>query len=226
VIIPGSKNVLDDLIFLHESGLAQRIRILAKEGRVIVGICGGYQMLGKVVYDNLGIESNQQQVEGLGLLPVETEITPVKVTAQVVAEVVARQGFLTTLQGQKVTGYEIHMGKSIIQGRVTPVFKISERNQTSVEVEDGAINRTGNVIGTYLHGLFENTNLRQAFISYLASLESKPVSKEINDYHFFREEQFNLLAEVLKKNLKMDFIYQLVKGEKDFAVADTPCFFD
>jgi adenosylcobyric acid synthase len=225
VIIPGSKNVLDDLIFLHESGLAQRIRILAKEGRVIVGICGGYQMLGKVVYDNLGIESNQQQVEGLGLLPVETEITPVKVTAQVVAEVIAGQGFLTTLQGQKVTGYEIHMGKSIIQGRVTPVFKISERNQISVEVEDGAINKTGNVIGTYLHGLFENTNLRQAFINYLALLGRKPVPKEISDYHFFREEQFNLLAEVLKKNLKMDFIYRLVKGEETLCGGKQPLLF-
>ena len=112
VILPGTKSTMADLAWLRENGLAARIGELAAKGTAIVGICGGYQMLGRAVRDPSGVESPQGEAAGLGLLPVETTFTTAKETHQARARVLDGPGWLAALAGEEVNGYEIHMGRT------------------------------------------------------------------------------------------------------------------
>ncbi|MBI2863095.1 MAG: cobyric acid synthase, partial [Chloroflexi bacterium] len=112
LVIPGTKSTLADLAFIHESGLARAILSLVRQGTPIVGICGGYQMLGKKITDPFGVESPVGEMAGLGLLDVETEFAPEKTTSQVTAVVTGDRGLLAGSTGETVDGYEIHMGQT------------------------------------------------------------------------------------------------------------------
>jgi len=162
VILPGSKNTLNDLRYLHSQGLAEAINTFYAQGGTVVGICGGYQMLGHRVLDPLGVESDLQEVAGLDLLEMETELLGDKVTSQVKARLLWQKLAGT---GEMIGGYEIHMGRSRSLGSATPLLEISERNGRPVKVQDGLVSADGRVWGTYLHGLFDNDGLRHRLIS-------------------------------------------------------------
>jgi adenosylcobyric acid synthase len=164
VILPGTKSTIADLLWLREQGLEQAIQHLAQAGTVIVGICGGYQMLGRRILDPLGVESALPEVAGLALLSVDTVFEPVKATHQAEARVLGGPGWLAALQNQAVQGYEIHMGSTTSQ---QPWLEISRRNGMHLAVADGAVAATGNVWGCYLHGLFANVALRRAWLTSL-----------------------------------------------------------
>ena len=164
VILPGTKSTIADLLWLREQGLEQAIQHLAPAGTVVVGICGGYQMLGRRIQDPLGVESALPEVAGLALLSVDTVFEPVKATHQAEARVLGGPGWLAALQNQAIQGYEIHMGRTTSQ---QPWLEISRRNGMRLAVADGAVTATGKIWGCYLHGLFTNASLRRAWLTSL-----------------------------------------------------------
>lgn len=164
VILPGTKSTVADLLWLREQGLDRSIQRLAQAGVSVVGICGGYQMLGRRVQDPLGVESALPEVAGLALLPVDTVFAPSKATHQAEARVLGGPGWLAALQGQTIRGYEIHMGETT---SAQPWLEISRRSETPMALADGAVEATGQIWGCYLHGLFANEALRRAWLASL-----------------------------------------------------------
>jgi adenosylcobyric acid synthase len=146
LIIPGSKNTLADLRFIHESGLGTRIHTLCEEEVPVIGICGGYQMMGRLVKDPLHTESELEEVLGLAILPMVTEFYPQKHTVQSKGIILANQGFLKDCTGETVVGYEIHMGRTTMDEGHSPLFDLTSNGEPNL---DGM--RAGNAYGTYLH---------------------------------------------------------------------------
>jgi adenosylcobyric acid synthase len=164
VILPGTKSTIADLAWLRAQGLAAELAKLAGQGTAMVGICGGYQMLGSAIRDPGHVESSTAAAPGLGLLPVETAFEPVKATFQARARIDAERGSLATLANTELHGYEIHMGRT--RG-ARPWLRIVERNGTPADVPDGAMSDDGRIWGCYMHGLFANHALRRAWLSSL-----------------------------------------------------------
>jgi adenosylcobyric acid synthase len=161
VILPGTKSTVPDLLWLHGRGLADRIRWLAQRGTPVLGICGGYQMLGELVTDPEHLESAHTEAAGLSLLPIQTELAGAKRLVR--ARGRARNGLAgvwACLDGLEVEGYEIHMGST--SGRsVAAMFDLNDG-------PDGAVSSDGAVAGTYLHGVFERPQPRHALLRALA----------------------------------------------------------
>ena len=164
VVLPGTKSTIADLKWLKVTGLADAICVSAKGGVSVVGICGGYQMLGRVLRDPEGVESAAAGAAGLGLLPVETTFVREKATFQVWARVCGGPGWLGAAAEMEAEGYEIHMGRST-GGR--PWLEITRRNGEPVSLDEGAVSDDGRIWGCYLHGLFANAALRRAWLDSL-----------------------------------------------------------
>ena len=177
IILPGTKATLDDLLELRRNGCAQAIQRAHRDGKMVVGICGGYQMLGQTVNDPDGIEGSIASLPGLGLLPIQTTMTPEKTTRQVTFQ----------FEGQECQGYEIHQG---------------------VSDTDEAILQTDHCIGTYIHGFLDNAPV----IEYL--LKDKAVSTSpVQSYAAFKEEQYDKLADHVRKHVDMDKLYQILTDD-------------
>jgi adenosylcobyric acid synthase len=208
VILPGSKNTLNDLRYLHDQGIAEAIIAFHARGGTVVGICGGYQMLGQKVLDPLRVESDLQEITGLGLLDMETELLGKKVTAQVRARLLWPE---LADPADQVHGYEIHMGQSRVLGPATPLLEIVERNGKPVRVQDGLVSSDGRVWGSYLHGLFDNDGLRHRLISGLMSVDDVELTKaRLGSFRGWKEEQYDKLASHLRNHLDLDLIYQII----------------
>lgn len=213
IIIPGSKNTTEDLIYLKNHGYAKEIREMAEEGVPVIGICGGYQMLGEKVCDPLHVESHNDEVEGLGLLPYVTVMQGAKNTYQVSFDCKSLPFLGMDFAADHLKGYEIHMGETKLTGNAQSIFTITERSEEKTELQDGYINEQKNVFGTYCHGLFDNDNLRRAVINALRKrkgLEALPVQFE---YRKYKESEFDRLAETVRKNFDMDAFYEILKRE-------------
>jgi adenosylcobyric acid synthase len=163
VIVPGSKNTIADLAWLRERGLAGAVRAAAGRGAVVIGICGGYQMLGRTLHDPLGVESATPVAPGLDLLPVATTFVAAKRTVRVRARVGAGGPF-GEAAGSTVAAYEIHCGRTAPLAPLAAAFTIA--GDEGAAVADGAV--AGTVVGTYLHGVFADGGLRRAFLGFLA----------------------------------------------------------
>jgi adenosylcobyric acid synthase len=164
VILPGTKSTMADLAWLRAQGLDRAITALAAGGAAVVGICGGYQMLGRVVRDPQQVESAAPEAAGLGLLPTETDFAGEKATHRVEARLSGGVGWLAPLAGQTIAGYEIHMGRTT-GGR--PWLQLQREGAAGATVPDGAIDAEGRVWGCYVHGLFANESLRRAWLRSL-----------------------------------------------------------
>jgi len=167
VILPGSKSTIADLAWLRETGFADAIVAAVAQGRPVLGICGGYQMLGERLHDPLGVESTASETAGLGLLPTVTTFASEKTTARVRARVEAGAGPFAGARGLEVETYEIHMGVTRVSGS-DRLFTVTRRNAAATDEADGAMNARGTVAGTYLHGLFSSDGLRRALLVHLA----------------------------------------------------------
>jgi len=164
LIIPGTKNTIGDLKYLREKGYEDQILRLVQEGKKILGICGGYQMLGKEIRDPDHTESHQEKIRGLGLLNIITILEKSKLTSQIKAILQKNNLFNTE---EEIKGYEIHMGRTKFFKGIKPLFLIKERFSQSVNIEDGAIDEKRGIFGTYIHGIFENNAFRRAFLNFL-----------------------------------------------------------
>ena len=208
VILPGSKTTAADLDWLVSRGLDRKILQVYERGAFIIGICGGYQMLGERIFDPQGVESTSVEKTGLGLLPVTTVFSQDKDTHRVRGVVQAQKGLLKEVQGKSFQGYEIHMG-----GTDNPsgsaAFSIEERSgQPCISHEvDGCISPDGRVLGTYIHGLFNNQELCHGIIKSI--VEAKGGSLDFNGQSIDRENEFKKLSALVRSNLDVDLLYRI-----------------
>ena len=201
IILPGSKNTIGDLRWLKECGLSDAVTEFAGRGGIVIGICGGFQMLGEWVSDPSGVEVEKgSREEGLSLLKLHTELETEKITTQVSRKIEGAGGFFEFLNGKTATGYEIHAGKTYF-----------EDGKEFVGVVDFG---SHNVLGTYIHGFFDEGDIA------LSLLKKKKKKKGISllvengshkvDYKAFKESQYDLLADTLRKSLDMKSIYNVI----------------
>ncbi|MFC3395139.1 cobyric acid synthase [Brenneria rubrifaciens] len=214
IILPGSKNTLSDLRWLQQSGLSAALRARHQAGAAIVGICGGYQMLGRRIID--GVESGIARMDGLGLLDVETTFAPEKVTARVTGNCLRRlPGLLATGAELPVSGYEIHMGESRLGRRAAPFISLTQRNGQATACYDGAINVDGSVFGSYLHGLFDNGEFTRALLNTLRQRKGLAAFEgEVLDYARHKQRQFDILAAAMREHIDIGAIYRFMRGGK------------
>lgn len=196
ILLPGSKSTLADLHELRRNGVAQAVIRAHREGATVMGICGGYQLMGQEVCDPDHVEGEIERLPGLGLLPVSTHMTGEKVTRQVKFQ-------LTIDNGQLLKGYEIHMGTTI----PTHDVPVSPLNLLEDGRTDGYyVNRT--CMGTYIHGILDNP----AFIDFLL----EPFADKLADtgtafdYQQFKEEQYDKLADHVRRYINLPLIYQIL----------------
>ena len=212
IIIPGSKNTIDDLNYLHESGYVREIIRHHKKGGFVVGICGGYQMLGEYIEDPYSIETSLGGINGIGLLPVRTFIEEEKVTCQVRAKIHPSNRLFRNMA--EVSGYEIHMGRTEFQDEKY-MFKIIQRDGAPVSAPDGFISEDGRGWGTYIHGIFDNDIFRQEFIRQVKSAKGLSLSSEPDasfNFEEFKERQYDLLAALVRGNIDMKIFYRIARS--------------
>ena len=199
VILPGTKSTLSDLLWLRQSGLEAAVCKLAHTDTPVLGICGGYQMLGETLSDPYGTEGGGE-MHGMGLLPTDTVFSDRKTRTRMQAEVMA-----CDFAGAKLDGYEIHTGKTTVRG---DAFCMLENGQP-----DGCVN--GNVFGTYLHGLFDTGSLTQKLAEYLCQRKGISCEQAAPVSHAeYQEQQFDLLADGIRQALDMKAIYALMEGKR------------
>ena len=202
IIFPGSKNVTSDLTFLKQQGWQQEIEQHLRYGGKLLGICGGYQMLGKQIFDPEHIESSVEQVSGLGLLDFTTTLTQNKTLSQVSASM--------TLNGEtcQLTGYEIHCGVSTGPALSHSLLNIHRESTThNQSIPDGCISDDGKIIATYLHGFFDCPAPTQLVLNWLGIKDLETPVIDINQH---REIQLERLADVCNEYLAMDKIYDII----------------
>ncbi len=213
IILPGSKNTIEDLIYLKNSGLAEQILRAKRRGAFIVGICGGYQMLGEVIADPYGTESAVPSVNGLGLLNVKTCFETQKTTTQARGVIEPMAGNFTALSGLSVEGYEIHMGVTEKGPTVKSFMTLMRLGQEDIAVMDGAVNEEENVFGTYLHGVFDSAAFIRCFIDSVRLKKGIGLYEGASETSFkaYKEEQYEKLAELLETHLDIDALVAILE---------------
>lgn len=205
VIIPGTKSTLADLEWMRATGLADAILQYALNGGNVVGICGGYQIIGEKIEDPLQVESSRIESTGLGLLAITTRFLSEKATFLSKATIQSNRGWLGSLNGEEVSGYEIHMGETI--GKSSWLV-INEHNGIPVETSDGSVSENGKIWGCYLHGIFNNDHFRHTWLKSLGWSGSDPIPQKIS-----LQKSLDLLADTVESSLNMDLLDQIIWRE-------------
>ncbi len=196
VILPGSKSVQSDLAFLREQGWEEYLNKHLRYGGKVIGICGGFQMLGETLLDPLGLENKtaNTNAKGFGFISMETELKEEKQLSQ-------RQGTLNIIaQNCQVTGYEIHSGVSIFSAPHTPFSTLENGEQ------EGFLSNDNNIIGTYLHGVFDHPEALSALLNWAGVKQA-----EAFDYQQLRENEINRLADSVEQHMKIDELIEECK---------------
>lgn len=208
IFLPGTKNTMEDLLWMRESGLEAAILKEAAKGKFIFGICGGYQMLGETLSDPYGVEAGGT-IKGMGLLPMDTVFAEKKTRTRVMGSFVSMSGELEPLSGATVEGYEIHMGETSLKGDAKPGVSLTDHKSGEVKT-DGAYQN--NVCGTYVHGVFDTEEAAEALIRMLGKKKGIDVSQMTGvDFAAFKETQYEILAAELRKHLDMKKIYEILE---------------
>jgi adenosylcobyric acid synthase len=209
IILPGTKNTIEDLIELNNHGVGAQIVRHARSGGIVFGVCGGYQMLGGKLSDPMHTESRVSELAGLGLLDMEVEFLGEKTTVQAAGVIDCACGWLSELSGTQVDGYEIHSGVNRFGADAIPWL-----TRTSREGLDGVCNRRGNVLGSYMHGLFDQGRLWRALVDHARAEKGLDArGGDAPTLAEFREREFDRLAAVARANLDMEKIYKIMRGE-------------
>lgn len=195
IVLGGTKNTIADMKWLNETGLKSAIQKLAKKGTEIFGICGGYQLMGDSITDSEGVENGIGSIEGLGLLPVETEFYAEKTTRQVMA---------VAYNGEKITGYEIHQGKTNVNGG--KAFSEIESKK------EGCV--FNNCIGTYIHGVFDETGFRESYIKKIFDKKGLSFDVKTIDIEEYKNSQYDKLADIIRENMDMEKIYEILENRE------------
>jgi adenosylcobyric acid synthase len=211
VILPGSKSTTSDLAWLRRTGLADAIAARARRGDPLLGICGGCQMLGQSIEDPEGVESPERSVDGLGLLAIRTRFLREKLTAQIQARP-GRPCFLSEglAAATELSGYEIHMGMVEPAGPLrAPAFRIVARNAAATGSDDGAVSPDGRVVGTMIHGLFENDRLRAAMLLALRRCRGLPEPAAATRPHD-KQAEYDRLAAAFREHVDLPLLRRSV----------------
>lgn len=209
VILPGTKSTMKDLRWLRQCGLEAAIRKLAGEGTLLFGICGGYQMLGEKIEDPDGVEG-EGTLTGMGLLPVVTCFEKEKARCRAEGQIAELSGKWQSLSGKKVSGYEIHMGRShFTENTASGFMQLNRGENNHTGKVEGCV--SGNVMGTYLHGIFDEEDFREAFLELIGREKGIDVGKmQTISYREYRQKQYDCLAAVLRESLDMDAVYRIL----------------
>jgi len=210
VILPGSKNTCFDLQWIKSCGWLEKLTDYVASGGHVLGLCGGYQMMGNYVHDPDGLEGKPGTIRGLDLLPVETVLKAPKTTT------------LTRFyrEDARGTGYEIHMGQTK-RREGQPFFKVVERNSIACEDTDGCVSRNHKIMGTYIHGLFENPTVTRLWLNSIGLPDIKTSTLEGPKA---KDREYDLLAEYFKSHIDVKGIVATVLGsgfnDLGFRIAD------
>ena len=207
IVLPGTKNTIEDLIDLRSRGMDAAIVRHAQKGGMVIGVCGGYQMLGRVLRDTDHVESRVPEAAGLGLLDMEVVFSGEKRTAQAVGEVCAENGWLEDARGLLLDGYEIHAGRCAFGPEAAPWLRIGGR-------VDGVMNAQGNVLGTHLHGLFDDGQLFSLLAAHIRARKGMDAGAQAPvSMAQLREREFDRIASIVRASVNMDAIYRILRGE-------------
>ena len=190
IILPGSKNTSEDLLGLRENHFAEKILQRVQAGAALVGICGGFQMLGEKIFDPLQTESNHAELDGLKLLPIETTFTAEKFTRQVTLPEIDFNFLGSRIVSKNLDGYEIHAGKS--------------------NLGDKKIIAAGNVFGTYVHGIFDNDDFRRKFLNAVRLKKNLPPLASTRNVQAEKQKNYERLAKIVRENLNMDLLKKIM----------------
>lgn len=211
VILPGSKNTLGDLVWLRESGMAHGVVQLHRNNVPVVGICGGYQMLGDTIIDE--VESGLGTLPGLGLLNTVTHFAQHKTTTLVEGQMSSPlPDWLAGTAGLSVRGYEIHMGETALTEECRSVMTL---RKDGGNVADGAVTADGLAFGTYLHGLFDSDEFTRALVNGLR--ERKGLAPLDSTFHYaqYKSQQFDLLADAMRQHIDIEKIYTIMQQHRE-----------
>ena len=201
ICLPGTKQTMADLDWLRQQGVDRVLRRRVEAGAFLVGLCGGYQMLGERLEDPDGVESALPEAPGLGFLPIATRFNQDKALYQIEA---IHEG-----SGLQVQGYEIHMGESRPLRPTTPLVCIHTRNGRGVELLDGAIEPNGRVWGCYVHGLFDNADFRQRFLREVRVAFDLPTPANVASA---AGSPYDRLADGFEQHLDMELLWKILAG--------------
>jgi len=207
VIIPGTKNTIEDLIWMEKNGFVRALKKHVKEGKTLIGICGGYQMLGNSIKDPYGVESKHKKIRGLSFLNIDTVLEKEKKLIRIQGK--CRISGINSMDNGDITveGYEIHMGTSRKISSLKPCFTITLRNAVPENYNDGSISEDEKVWGTYIHGLFENDDFRTLFLAVHGRKASR-----IFRYRSYLETHFDKLTSLIEENVDVQRIINIAKS--------------
>lgn len=199
IIIPGTKNTIDDLKEIKDNGIATEIIKGAKAGKIIIGICGGFQMLGEKIRDPHGIESDIKEIPGLALLELETVMEREKNTLQYEGELIDCSGLLMGLSGEKIKGYEIHQGVTL-----------GDEKKVTADDRVVAVVKGENIFATYLHGIFDNEKVTRSILNRVREKKGMELQEKGMTFDEYREQELNKLEKIFRDNIDMDKIYKIL----------------
>lgn len=191
IIIPGTKNTIADMEWLKERKLDRMIRLMNNEGCPVVGICGGFQMLGRKITDDMGVEGEIKNINGLGLIDAETVMQSEKTCINGSKTLDGISGLFSVLNGSMAKGYEIHAG----------VTKVGDKEVICIG--------KNNVFGTYLHGLFDKKEFLNKFLNVLSAETGKKISADFS-YETVKEREYDKLADMVRENMDMQAVYRIL----------------
>jgi len=209
IILPGSKQTVNDLVWMRTEGLDKAVIEHAKTG-LITGICGGMQMLGQQILDPEGVEG-PESIEGLCLLSINTTMRPPKITLTSTGVMVAKRLFGQPIENISLHGYEIHVGETSYIGQADPFAHLVRETKKSQEpVIDGCVGPDSRILGTYLHGLFDGDDFRHAFIIAARKFRDLAPPTELSDWGSKRKESLDRLASTVSESLDLPRIFEWV----------------
>lgn len=210
IVVPGSKNTISDLMWMRQNGIEAVILKKAAAGKVIFGICGGYQILGETLSDPMGVETSGE-VRGMGLLPIDTVFMEEKTRTRVKGVFHLEGTDFDGLCSENITaeGYEIHMGQSTLLEGAKPLLTITDSVSGETK-SDGAYR--GNVFGSYVHGIFDGDGIGKEIVTALAKRKGMEFeTAQTMSYEEYKEKQYDILADALREHLDIDMIYRILE---------------
>ena len=207
IIIPGTKNTIEALRKIKENKLFDKIKELKENGTPIFGICGGYQMLGALVLDKLGVEGNISEEDGFGFLDIKTRFNETKITKQTKGEILCDLKLIKLIEGNTISGYEIHNGISKVGKKAIPFIKDLDGNVV------GVCDKEKMVAGTYLHGIFESEDFMNLFIKSLKEsndiiISEAEIVEKVSEY---KDNEYDKLSKLFEKNIDMNKLMDIIK---------------
>ncbi|MCR5177248.1 MAG: cobyric acid synthase [Anaerovibrio sp.] len=214
VILPGSKNTVEDMMYLNKSGLSGLLNGHSVKGKPLIGICGGYQMLGRMIRDPHHTESEHDEIAGLGLLGVETVFAEKKLTSQVKADCTGLEFMGAMIKANDITGYEIHTGKTeFVDKSDRHPFVIKERSRGQCSSTEGTVTASGNVLGTYIHGIFDNDEFRRQLLNAVRTSKGLLPLKSSRNVMAEKQKNYERLADIVEQNMDMVRLEKIMGDE-------------